>query len=63
MSKLKSETSSLVRIGHKYIKMAIKAKKSSGTPVGKLFEQALVEKIERQKVLRQVGNVISQPKD
>jgi len=63
MSKLKSETSSLVRISRKYIKMAIRAKKSSGTPIGKIFEQALVEKIERQKVSEQIGNVITQPKD
>ncbi len=41
MSKLKSETSSLVRISNKHINLAKKIKKISGVPVGKTFEAAI----------------------
>ena len=41
MKKLKCDTSSLVRISNKHIRLAKKMKKANGVPVGKTFEEAI----------------------
>jgi len=52
-----------VRIRKNIVKKVANDKKKTRIPIGLFFEQAAIEKLERQKISQQIGNVITQPKD
>ena len=61
MAENKKDT--MVRIRECVVKKVARNKKKTRISIGLFFEQAALEKLERQKISEQIGNVITQPKD